>query len=178
MGQYIQFGICYNLEVDKKQMNSNVVSYDDLVDGLSKEFDLDLYNIHEDDNKYIFSIKNEVLENGKLDPFLLEQYKLFAEPRDKSEEILNKLKELNKIEEIIEFAQQKPYQNFQYSSMYKTIYCGKWKWKINVQIEMITFFLAGKIMMESYYSFLKYIEALIRKENKYKVSGAIKVLIG
>ena len=38
-------------------MNSNVVSYDDLVDGLSKEFDLDLYNIHEDDNKYIFSIK-------------------------------------------------------------------------------------------------------------------------
>ena len=43
---------------------------------------------------------------------------------------------------------------------------------------MIVFFFEGKIIMECYLSMLHYIENLIKKDNKYMVSQAVKVLIG
>lgn len=110
--------------------------------------------------------------------FLLGQYKLFGAEGYKIEEIIFRLNKLNKFDDIISFSEQKKYENFQYTRVYNYIYCGKWEHSVMVEYELITFFLAGKIMMECYNKFLKYIEALIHKDNNYKVSEAIKVFIG
>ena len=178
MGQYIQAGICCRVKVSKKEMERNKVSYENVVEGLAKEINIGLYEIFEVESGYIFSLKDEVLENGQLDEFLTEQYRLFNADKDRIEEIISKLKGLNNADSIVEFAEKKKYENFQYISVYDNIYCGKWEKGVMVEYELILFFLAGKIIMESYRIFLRYIESLIKKDNPYKVSETVKVFIG
>ncbi|MBY6779961.1 SAVED domain-containing protein [Clostridium botulinum] len=55
---------------------------------------------------------------GQLPEFLNEQYKLLSADEVKVGEIIDKLKGLNKADNIIEFAEKKRYQNFQYNSVY------------------------------------------------------------
>lgn len=178
MGQYIQVGICCKVKISKIKMENSIVSYEEVIDGLGKEIPLNLYKVKETDNSYNFILKEEILENSQLPEFLLGQYKLFGAEGDRIEEIICKLNKLNKFDDIISFSEQKKYENFQYTRVYNYIYCGKWEHSVMVEYELITFFLAGKIMMECYNRFLKYIEALIHKDNTYKVSEAIKVFIG
>lgn len=178
LGQYVEAGVCFSIRISKKQMESNKISYEEALEGLSKELSLNSYDIQEVESGYIFNLKDEVLEKGKLIEFLMEQYKLFNAHKDKSEQIINKLKELNNANDIIEFAEQKKYENFQYSSIYDNIYCGEWQHRLMVEYELIVFLVAGKIMMEGYKGFLRYIENLIRKDNSHEISEAVKVLIG
>ena len=46
-----------------------------------------------------------------------------------------------------------------------------------VQYELVLYLIEGKIMMECYYDFLKYIENLIRKSSKSELNSAVKVVI-
>jgi len=176
MGEYIQAGICCKVNISKSHMKN--IDFGEVGIGLGKEISIDLYQMEETENGYIFSLKEENLEKGELAEFLMEQYKLFGANEEKVKEIIEKVKDLNKYEDIIEFAETKRYQNFQYSSIYNNIYCGKRQDKVIVEYELVTFYLAGKIEMECYNEFLKYIEALIKKDNPYRISGAVKVLIG
>jgi len=104
----------------------------------------------------------------------MSQYKLFNDEGDEAGEIIIKLNDLNKSEDVIEFAKAKRYQNFQYNSIYNHIYCGKWGNKLTIEYELIVFFLAGKIEMECYDTFLSYIEKLIKKENPFRISDTVK----
>lgn len=42
MGQYIQAGICYRIKVSKREMESGKVSYDDIIETITKEIPIDL----------------------------------------------------------------------------------------------------------------------------------------
>ena len=178
MGQYVQAGICYRIKVSKREIERNKVTYEEAIEGLAREVSVDLYEIREVETGYIFSLKDEVLEKGQQPEFLTEQYKLFNADEVKAGEIIDKLKGLNKADDIIEFGKQKKYQNFQYSSVYDNIYCGICLERLIVEYELITFMLEGKIIMEGNNKFLKYIESLIKRNNPYKISEIVKVLIG
>lgn len=178
MGEYVQAGICYRIKVSKREMERNKVTYEEAIEGLLKEVPVDLYEVREVETGYIFSLKDEVLEKGQLSEFLTEQYKLANADKDKAGEIIDKLKGLNKADDIIEFAEKKRYQNFQYSSIYNNIYCGKWRERVMIEYELVIFMLEGKIIMEGYNKFLRYIEVLIKKDNPYKISEVVKVFIG
>lgn len=178
MGEYVQAGICYRIKVSKREMERSKVSYQEAIEGLLKEVPVYLYEVREVETGYIFSLKDEVLEKGQLPEFLTEQYKLFNDDEDKAGEIINKLKGLNKADDIIEFAEKKRYQNFQYSSIYNNIYCGIWRERLMIEYELMIFLLEGKIIMEGFNKFLSYIEALIKKDNPYKISEVVKVFIG
>lgn len=178
MGQYIQAGICYRIKVSKREMELSKVSYDDIIEALTKEIPIDLYKVDEVESGYIFSLKDEILENGNLPEFLMEQYKLLNADEDRVEDIIDKLKDLSKANDIINFAKEKRYQNFQYSCVYDNIYCTIWRHRVMAEYESIIFMTEGKIIMECYRNFLRYIENIIKNENVHTISQAVKVFIG
>lgn len=178
MGEYIQAGICNRINVSKREMEQNRVNFEELKEGLAKEVALDLYEVEEFESAYIFSLRDDILENGDLVKFLSEQYELLNVAKDRAEKIIDSLEGLHKADEIIELADQKRFENFQSIGVYDNIYCTMRERRVMVEYEMMIFMLEGKIMMESYRRFLRYIENLIVKSSSYQLSGAVKVLIG
>lgn len=177
MGQYIQAGICNRIKVSKREMEENRVNFEEFKEGLAKEISLDLYEIEEVESGYIFSLKNDVLANGDLEKFLSEQYELLNIAKDRAKKIIDSLKGLSRADDIIELAERKKFENFQYISIYDNIYCTMWEHRVMVEYELMIFMLEGKIMMECYRRFLRYIEKLIKKDNPYVISKTVKVLI-
>lgn len=178
MGQYIQAGISNRIKVSKREMEQNRVNLEEFKEGLSKEVSLELYDVEELESSYIFSLRNNVLENVELVKFLAEQYELLNIAKDITEKIIDSLEGLNKADEIIELADQKKFENFQSISVYDNIYCTMWERRVLVEYEMMIFMFEGKIIMESYRGFLRYIENLIVKSSSYELRGAVKALIG
>lgn len=178
MGEYIQEGLCYRVKVSKTRMENNKINYEEIMEGLVKEIPLKLYDGEETENNYSFTLKDEILENGQLTEFLTEQYKLLNANEDELEEIIAKLRNLNKSDEIIKFAKEKSYENFQFNSIYHNLDCGKWRKSIIIEYELVNFYVVGEIVMECHNEFLRYIETLIKQNNAYKVSEAVKIMIG
>ena len=177
MGQYIQAGICYRIKVSSTEMERSKVSYEEIIEGLAKEIPIDLYEMNESESGYIFLLKDEILENGNLQEFLIEQYEALNVDEDETRDIIGKLKELSKVVDIIDLAKEKRYQNFQYSSVCEYIDCTIWRCRVMVEYESIIFMIEGKIIMECYRNFLRYIENLIKKSNVHRISEAVKVFI-
>jgi len=178
VGEYIQEGICYKVKVSKSRMENNKINYEEVMEGLVKQIPLKSYDVSETENNYSFTLKDDMLENGQLIEFLTEQYKLLNVNENESKEIFATLNDLKKSDDIIKFAKKKAYENFHFSTIYYNLDCGKWRKSIMVEYELVNFYIVGKIQMECYNGFLKYIEMLIKLNNKYKVSEAVKILIG
>ena len=177
MGQYVQAGICNKVIIYKDELEGKV-TYEELIEGMNKELNLELYNISDEENTYVFSLKSELLDKDKLIEFLKEQYDLCDLDTASTQEVIDKLKKVNNSDEIINLAKEKKYQNFCYNSyIYGNIYCTKWQYRVMVQYELVLYLIEGKIMMECYYDFLKYIENLIRKNSKNELNSAVKVVI-
>lgn len=178
MGEYIQAGICNRINVSKREMEENRVNFQEFKEGLAKEVSLELYDFEEFESAYIFSLRNDVLENGDLVKFLSEQYELLNIAKDRADKIIDSLEGLSRADDIIELAEMKKFENFQSISVYDNIYCTMRERRVMVEYEMMIFMLEGKIMMESYRRFLRYLENLIVKSSSYELRGAVKVLIG
>lgn len=177
MGQYIQLGICCKATISKRQMEESV-TYEQLIEEMNKEINLDLYDITEDEEEYVFILKNENLKKGDLIKFLQEQYELCYAEKDDVKEIIDILEKTDNSNDIISIAKEKKYQNFQYNDyVYENIYCTKWRHRISVQYELIVYFIQGKILMECYYDFLRYIENIISKNSSNKLSSTVKAVI-
>jgi hypothetical protein len=88
-------------------MERSKVSYEDIREALTKEMPIDLYEVDEVESGYIFSLQDEILENGRLPEFLMEQYKVLNADEDRTKDIISKLKELSKADDIIDFAKEK-----------------------------------------------------------------------
>ena len=179
MGQYIQAGICHRIKIRNTDIERYNVSFEQVKEALSKTISLDLYEINEVENGYIFELKDSILENGELVNFLSEQYELLClDAEHNSRKIIDDLKALSSAADIIALANKKMYQHFQASRVYDNIYCTIWRHNVMVEYEMMIFMLEGKVMMECYSRFLKYVEGLIKKNSSYQLNGAIKVIIG
>lgn len=177
MGQYLQGGICYKICISKEAIERQNISYDAVLEGLSKKVDLDLYDITEIDMGYNFTLKEELFKKEEFIGFLKEQYKLLGVKEDRTLKIISKLETLNTFQEIIELANEKCHENFQYADIVEPIYCGVWKKSVRVRYELILFMVEGKIFMECYSDFLRYLENLIKKDNIYPISKAISLFI-
>ena len=150
MGQYVQAGICNRAVVSKRQLEGRV-TYEEFIEEVNKELNLDLYNIIDDEENYIFVLKSQALDKDKLVEFLEEQYDLCYADKVNTQKIIDELKNIGSSEDIINLAKEKKYGNFQYNDYtYENIYCTKWKHRVMVEYELIVYFIQGKIFMECY----------------------------
>ena len=125
MGQYVQLGICNKAIISKTQLEGRV-TYEEFIEEMNKELNLELYNIIDDEEKYIFVLKSKALDKDKLIEFLEEQYDLCYADKVYTQKIIDKMKNISNSEDVINLAKEKKYENFQYNDYaYGNIYCTK-----------------------------------------------------
>lgn len=178
MGQYLQMGICYRMEIDKKRLNKLGVTFEKLANELNKGFDLSLYDLNETQDEIIFEIKESVLE--QLQEFMKFQYSLYPQEKpyiDCFKSASEMIGELSSLKELVELAEDGGFPCFQSNKIVDEIKVSAWE-SLEINNFMLVFFVEGKIFMEGYDSFLGFIENNVRESSKgWSIAGAFKCFI-
>jgi len=108
---------------------------------------------------------------------LNEQFALYNEGHgEEFASVLSEIVEKQSLDQIVELAKEKRFRFFQHSSFYDHIKVLPWR-TIRVEICSLTFFVEGKILMESYSSHLRYLEKLVRASSRQTIAGAFRACI-
>ncbi|WP_071458585.1 hypothetical protein [Bacillus massilinigeriensis] len=85
--------------------------------------------------------------------------------------------ELSSLKELVELAEEGRFPCFQFNKIVDEMKVSAWG-ALEIKIFLLVFFVEGKIFMEGYNSFLKYIENNVRKSGrKWSITGAFKCYI-
>ncbi|MEA2011488.1 MAG: hypothetical protein U9O87_00150 [Verrucomicrobiota bacterium] len=180
MGQHLSVGICtsfgyYESKKDYRFMGTEEEYQEAFNKELNEEFPLDLYDKkikNDGDKKYVsFKIKPKILEENIIS-LIKQQFPFYQPGAYELNNIVIKLEDKN-FKEIIEVADDKEYYGFQLLPYYSQEILNN-----NINMELIAFFLEGKIIMETYGPLFSYFEKMIHiasKENP--LSQTIKVRI-
>lgn len=178
MGQYLQMGICYRLEVDKKRLDKLEVTLERLINELNKHLDITLYEINETHKEVIFEIKESVVL--ELQGFMQSQYSMYSQEEpyiDCFKSAVETIGSLSSFQEIVQVAGEGNFPCFQSNIITDEIKISTWNW-LEIEISMFVFFVEGKILMEGYHSFLRYIENNVRESSKeWEIAGAFRCFI-
>lgn len=143
---------------------------------LANSIDLSLFIYQEDEEEVQFTIRESTVVE-QLHDFLQEQFSLYpANDRELISTTLARIANMKSFQEMIELAEEKSSPYFQDSSVYDYIEVGPWK-RIRAELSLFVFLLEGKIIMEGYNNFLKYIENLVRAKSQHAIGGALRVII-
>jgi hypothetical protein len=174
MGQYLQMGICYDFSVYK----SSSFTTDDIADMLSKDVDISLYTCHETEKAIHFQI-NEQIVMEQLHDFTKFQFSLYYSKNSSYEKELTAISNSSSLQELIQLAKKYELGSFQNSEIVYTYYqVPDGQGSIRINVSMFTMFYEGKIIMEGYNSFLKYLENVIRTTSQqWSISRAFRCFI-
>ena len=144
-----------------------------------KTIDLNIYNNPLENEKYLLlEMKREFMEKYAI-KFIEEQLEIALE--NTSEEDKSLIKELKdkKYDELMEFAEEKQYQNFQLIE--GNIYSNDISYianKLTIFADIIVYMIEGKILMECYADMFRYLRNLILKNSKnpIKTSAVISII--
>lgn len=178
MGQYLQMGICYRMEIDKKRLDKLGITFEKLTNELKKQFDLSLYELNETQDEIIFEIKESILE--QLQDFMQFQYSMYPQEKPYVECFkfaTEAIRKLSTLKETVELANEGRFPCFQSSVITDEIKVSAWDW-LKIDISLFALFVEGKIYMEGYNSFLRFIENNVRElSKKWSIAGAFKCYI-
>lgn len=144
-----------------------------------KTIDLNIYNNPLENEKYLLlEMKREFMEKYAI-KFIEEQLEIALE--NTSEEDKSLIKELKdkKYDELMEFAEEKQYQNFQLIEgnidSNDISYIAN---KLTIFADIIVYMIDGKILMECYADMFRYLRNLILKNsnNPIKTSAVISII--
>ena len=184
MGQFIKFGLCTNIICPEKEKNKIDKYYKDF-DVFKSDFESQsnintrLYNFREQDNGYIFTIKDELLVADNLICFLKDFFCDIYDEKDLKvycDDIYEDIKSKHSAVDLIKFAQDKPHQSFQICYSRNSV-TGPFMEQIYLEYEYIVLYLNGKAIMECYNEFFSYLEKLLRARHKHPRSGAMKIFL-
>jgi hypothetical protein len=167
MGQYLKMGICNRIVVNKNEVAKHRLSLDTLIESLNCEMDMSLFEMGETEEEYIFTIKESIVSDQLLD-FISFQYSLYnqEDPYRKSfDTALQLISEFSTIKEIDGLARKKSLPCFQFSKIDHEIKVKGWDW-LRTEVSIWLLFAEGKIIMESYSNFLRFMDRQIREASK------------
>lgn len=174
MGQYLQMGICHKMLFGKREIGKTTI--DKIKGELGKLVDLELFDFEESEENISFIIKESVVQE-QLQMFLSEQFSLYDQSyAEDFSELLSEIKKRQSLDEIIELAKEKEFRLFQHNNVYDIIEISPWQ-TARVDTSLLVIFIEGKLMMESYNSFLRYLENLVRASSSQAISGAFRAFI-
>ncbi|MNW32966.1 hypothetical protein D3C74_99190 [compost metagenome] len=174
MGQYLQMGICHQMLIGKREIGKTTIAK--IKDELGKLVDLELFDFEESEANVSFIIKESVVQE-QLHMFLSEQFALYEQSyAEDFSELLSEIEKRQSLVEIIEMAEEKEFRFFHNSEVYDYVDITPWS-RICVETSLMLFFFEGKLLMESYNSFLRYLEKLVRSNSSQAISGAFRAFI-
>ncbi|MFK5975397.1 MAG: hypothetical protein QM493_02705 [Sulfurovum sp.] len=179
MGTYMGIGIVAKIYFRKSDIENMELDIENIKDKLEANFDFsfDIYNLIEEDETYIFRLKDNILEE-QLKPFLEEIYpQLYSNVEDYND-TLTRLENLS-ADKIITLAKENSKETFQYDEYgYNDYIYGKFRKKVAINYETIMISMEGKISMETYgkhFDFFK--KVIIKAYPQYKISNALRIYI-
>ncbi|MFB5763987.1 hypothetical protein [Paenibacillus medicaginis] len=177
MGQYLQLGICHRITVEREQLKQSGLTENDVVMRLGEKMDMTLFTGHGTEEAVRFTIRESVVLE-QLHDFLQDQYSMYPVKKDPDSfnPILMKLSTLHSMREIVELAEGKTLQYFQNNDVYEYMEAGHWN-RIRLRLSLFVFFFEGKISMEEYTYFLRYLEHLVRAHSQHTIAGAFRAVI-
>lgn len=175
MGQYLQIGICTGIVIKNSSIRD--YGYENIIKSLKKEIDIEMYDVYESDKNVFFQLKKEFLNKDDILDFLEKQFEMRDEDKSLIEKLKEDFKNFNEPEDIINYARKKAPYYFVERDLYKLVRVGIWNDSIWVVFKLIVFAVEGKIIIEQYNGFLKYMENIIRKDSSNKIAKTIKAII-
>lgn len=174
MGQSLQMGICHQMLIGKREIGKTTI--EKIKEELGKLANLELFDFEESEENISFIIKESVVQE-QLQMFLSEQFSLYDQSyAEDFSELLSEIKKRQSLDEIIELAKEKEFRFFQHNNVYDIIVISPWQ-TARVDTSLLVIFIEGKLMMESYNSFLRYLESLLRASSSQAISGAFRAFI-
>lgn len=164
-----------------REMETKGISQDALREKLGEDMNMKLFETRETGGYTDFLINERIL-TAELYDFLSQQFALYA--REDAVLLSEFAKSLRIIkgnsesyQALLRLADEKSLPSFQSSVVHNRLSLNPIK-EINYDAHIFLFCLEGKIIMEGYARFLRYIETLIRNTGiDYEISGAVRAFI-
>lgn len=176
---HLQMGICNRIVVEKERMNKLNISIEKVTESLNKNMDMSLFEQNETDQQFIFTISDSIVLE-QLYEFLKHQFLLYNQEKPYKEcfdSVLKRISECSSLQEIEAIAESKSSPCFQKSIIDDEIMVNEWYW-LKVEYTIWVMFVEGKIIMESYNNFLRFLERQVRVSGyKWSISGAFRCFI-
>ncbi|MFE8698256.1 hypothetical protein ACFYKT_18190 [Cytobacillus sp. FJAT-53684] len=146
---------------------------------MNKDMDISLFEQKETEQQFIFTISDSIVLE-QLYGFLKYQFLLYNQEEPYKEcfdSVLKRISECVSFKDIEEIAEEKSYPCFQRSVIDDEIEENDWHW-LKVEYSIWLMFAEGKIFMEAYNNFLRFIEHQVRVSGyKWSISGAFRCFI-
>jgi hypothetical protein len=182
MGTYLATGIVQEIVIDKRDIKSKDITSDILQRHLKDKLDITCYNYSENSDQYLWKIKPEIIELG-LTEFLDTQFSMYKDYKDKYMiKTLDQLTKAKTATEIILLALSGDLINFQLlkpiTHHIRVTRDNGFDEIIILSYRIISYFLDGKIIMETYNNIFRYFEHNIRLQSKtHPIARCVKVMI-
>ncbi len=111
MGQYINLGICNKITASREPIDNGSITLEELREELSKELNLDYYDMQMKEDCIEFDIKEEIFNTNDVSEFVRQQA-LYVDEKH-AIEAYETIKKLTTKEEMLELAERKELYNFQ-----------------------------------------------------------------
>ena len=178
MGPYIQVGTCGRIIIPKPNYLYYKLSIDDVRKSLERNIDLSKYHLVELDDQIQFILYDDAIANGQVAEFFQRQYGLVEDSDPKLKEIVKRLQSVKSLADLDQLAWDNGCYQFQSTKVYSEIYCTSARYDLLAVYQLFAFLYEGKIIMEGYNRFLKYIENQIKSNSTEEIASVVKVLIG
>jgi hypothetical protein len=180
MGQYLQGGICYEIVINREDLLKCNLNNDELDHVLCKEVELSLFNKYDTESEIRYLI-NEQMILQQLYGFMRSLLAIYSEDDaylvGDIESALAMIEQRTSLKEMIALANEKKYAFFQNNTIVRHVKLNHWDY-LRIEMKMIVMILEGKIYMEGYNEFLRFIEALVKRTSKeWEIGGAFRVFI-
>lgn len=146
------------------------------MEAVNEAFHVSAYDLIKREHIYEFRAKESIFNAGQFTKLLADQYRLLSVDSKDQEAIMKQLSTLKTYEDIVRFANKKPYPNFQSHMSFMTVYHKPFK-SFRVTFEGVIFFLAGKAFLECYDHLFAYLEALIKENSPCEIARLTKVTL-
>lgn len=184
MGRYLTCGIAEKIYIPKKTTGwfSKTFTGEEIISKLSAEINLDIYDITEDEENVLLTLKKNMVETYFFE-FLEEQIQNTEnDVRNRGLEELKKLKELKKIsrEEIIKLSKNGDLEQIGFwegNQITSDISYVLQDHSLDIWCDMIYFVMEGKVFLECYYSILYYLRKAIISKNNNPIKDAFVISI-
>jgi hypothetical protein len=179
MGQYLQMGICNRIVIEKERMNKLNISIEKVIESINEEMDISLFEQSETEEQFVFTI-NESIVLEQLQVFLMFLFSLYTQEnpyKESFDTVLKMVSECSSLQEIEEMAKNKSFPCFQRNIIDDELMVNEWYW-LRIEYSIWVMFVEGKIYMESYNNFLRFLERQVREVGKeWTISGVFRCFI-
>jgi hypothetical protein len=172
-------GLCNRIVVEKDRMNKLSIPLEKVIESLSKEMDMSLFEQRETEDHFVFTI-SETIVKEQIYQFIQFQFLLYNQEQPYKEcfdSVLKVISQRSSLQEIEEVAKNKSFPCFQLSVIDDEIRVNDWYW-LRIEYSIWLMFAEGKIFMEAYNNFLRFLEHQVRvSSEKWSISGAFRCFI-